>query len=286
MCNINFMWRNRGITKADNVLLEATTYHSWTDNDHGEGYLTSTGKIVKSLAKISPVQENVLGAKWIIYHERWGTSGGTNLENTQPIETDQLVFIHNGMMNVTTQVDKSDSRVVAEQISALIKDGMPFVQAFKQVIDDTSGSKSIFVFDKKAKELYYYKNYVTSFYFVQAKGSVFASTSEENVKYVAGRLGIDVKKVIAMKSDVLMRVCNTGVWKEVEKVVDKPMPVIKTIVSTVKNVIKGDFKEYDDDSESKDKDISFGGSYFDPDKYQDKLYGFNVDGFNSRGDYH
>ena len=220
MCNINYLWHRNGISKRDVAMLEAVTYNSWLGNDDGEGYLLSDGSVTKSLVKLFPVKEQkMLGKKWTIWHERRISHGLANVENTQPIETDRIVLLHNGVMQIDGAKDKSDSWHFAQKITGMMNEGKDLFEAFKICVKEVEGSKSIFVFDKRAKKLYYFKNAQTSFY-VCGKGElVFASTDQQNADYVAQLIG--AKPASEVIANTIYEINSDGDWKAKWKFVPK-----------------------------------------------------------------
>jgi len=218
MCNINFVWKANSIKEIDLIALEAVTYNSWTGNSHGEGYLLSNGLVKKSLDKIHPyLEKNILAKKWVVFHERYTTHGGNTIENTQPIETDRIVFLHNGVISITAPADTSDSRMVAEDITKLMNAGTPFKEAFCKVMRENSGSKSIMVYDKQTKKLYYYKNSSSSFYYLYHGDMFFGSTTKENVEYMSKFYGMNAK-IHSMVDNRLQLIGNDGTWSILCKV--------------------------------------------------------------------
>lgn len=220
MCNINILWKEKEITPFDLPFWEAATYNSFLDNKHGEGYLTPQG-IQQSLGKIVYAREPLAHTKWIVSHQRLATHGGINLTNTQPLNMEHIVFIHNGIMQTDDVKGKSDSRIVGEKINDLMNKGQDFTRSFLQVMNEVAGSKSIVCYDKSRKKLYYYKNSSTSFYLVRGKHMFYASTSKENAEYA--RQYYRIGKPFEPKAGILYEILEDGSWQKRAKVKEAKM---------------------------------------------------------------
>jgi glucosamine 6-phosphate synthetase-like amidotransferase/phosphosugar isomerase protein len=256
MCNINYLWKKKGITKKELSILEVISFNSWLDNNDGEGYLTSKGQVNKSLTKIHPImQKDLLENCWTIWHERYTTHGGNVIENTQPLETEKIVFIHNGVMQIKGDSNKSDSRLVAEKITELMKT-KSFVNAFIEVMNNVSGSKSIFVFEKQTKKLYYYKNYSSTFKMIKGETFCFGSTNYQNIEYLQLINKNEKIEEVKIEDGVLYEVRGKS-FIPISKSEEKRKEVIKEVI----NVPQIKIEEYEQICIGETKQDMFGNKF-------------------------
>lgn len=210
ICHINFLWKKGGLKSKDLPFLDVITFNSFDSNSDGEGLLTPTSIIKRSQARVIPSKHasQIINQQFIIYHERLGTHGQKNADNTQPIKIDDIVFIHNGIMYGNFDKQKSDSYLVCEKITKELgnEDRTELPKILKRVFESEHGSKSVFVYDQKTNKLFYYKNSATSFYFVQSQDVLFCSTSKENVEYARLYYDIAKKKIVETQDDTLFEV--------------------------------------------------------------------------------
>jgi len=146
----------------------------------------------------------------IIIHTRFATQGGISLENTQPCEVGSKVLIHNGHFSKFYDTKKSDTLMACESLNRLGIE--PFIDSLKEIdgdYEDTIDNKlynkygidrydygydslestypyqtkggnnwySMFIYDKKTKELVYTKSDSTTFNTITSGGYKIGYTS-------------------------------------------------------------------------------------------------------------
>ena len=128
--------------------------------------------------------------------------------NNHPFELNKLVLVHNGVVkNVDSLKDEfkikteivTDSFVILFLIDKFLKESelkeklkrtkrnrtQLIINAIKKTTDLIEGFYSVFLFDKKEKKLYYFRDDIGSFYFYKPnKNILLGSTSFKNFEYV------------------------------------------------------------------------------------------------------
>lgn len=136
----------------------------------------STEKIAKELyQRQMKLQKN----EFIIMHFRLATKG--NLEtNIQPIITDDFITIHNGVFTSLGDETRSDTTEFTQNLEIIynlahIKNGKEEEQFIETFLDITAGWYSTFIYSKKRRKLYYFKNGASFFAFAD---NIMYSTKE------------------------------------------------------------------------------------------------------------
>ena len=130
----------------------------WRTNKDGAGYMyANNGKIIikkelESFDKFFSMYEE----DWkenqdrnFVIHFRFKTHGSVNLDNTHPFMIqDDIAFCHNGIINIETYEDKSDTRVFGEGVLEYIPNLKEMIQnpGLQFLIESSIGwSKLIFL---------------------------------------------------------------------------------------------------------------------------------------------
>lgn len=113
------------------------------------------------------LQDNLEKNQLLLMHFRIATSG-KNGKNTQPIEKENYIVIHNGIFTAKGDEKMSDTAEFTKDISnkaKKIKNLTPKKEKsiITREINSLSGSYSIFIYSKLTGRLYYYKNEKTNF---------------------------------------------------------------------------------------------------------------------------
>lgn len=210
MCNINVFIKTDEQTEKEVLdltsFLSNVTTNSYLMNSDGDGfYFSSSDYLTKSPNKI-----NILGfikeiqdSKFIISHQRIATSGKTE-DYLQPFSNEDFVLVHNGILSCFVRGEKSDTYALFLDFNKEFKLGnektreLNIVKSLQTLLNNAYGSYSICLYDKKTKNLYYFKNSMTDIHIYRSKDKkeVFITTSKENVDYldIYGKFGkIDIK---------------------------------------------------------------------------------------------
>lgn len=194
MCNLNILItkkRNRQITP----FLMAVTSHSFARNNDGEGiYIKSIDKIIKSKSKINyfDYQKDIETSDIVITHQRLSTSG-FEIDFNHPFENKEFVMVHNGIINQFKRNEGSDTygfwlsfNESMMPITSLNKSDRDdrIRKSIKKLFKDDSGSYSIFIYDKKTKQSYYFKNDSTSINFYKNDDYLFITTNDDNKTFL------------------------------------------------------------------------------------------------------
>lgn len=120
-------------------------------------------------------------------HTRLETSGNNKKQsNNQPIETEEIIIIHNGIITNYNQINKKfgfnentelDSFVINELLEYYLSNYNP-QEAFKETLNEIEGELSVFIYFKKIKKYLIYTN-TGSIYFTGTKSRINIFSSEE-----------------------------------------------------------------------------------------------------------
>lgn len=187
MCNLNLLIKAEiGKNKEDYTgFMSVVTSVSYNSNGDGDGvYFEGTNNIKRSGYKINLLNfgRDINKSHFILSHQRLATHGLTE-EYTQPFYNKRFIFGHNGILGGFVVGEKSDSHGVFEKFKEKFEKEKDISQAIKDIFkEEVSGSYSIFIYDKKEKDLYYFKNEKTNIHFFRnkEKSILFITTRENN----------------------------------------------------------------------------------------------------------
>lgn len=187
MCNLNLLIKAETHKNTDKFFnfLSCATAASYNSNGDGDGiYFDSNNTLVKSKNKIDLLRFRDLidKSRFILSHQRLATHGKT-AEYTQPFISKRFVFGHNGIMPSFSDGVFSDSFGFFKKFIKEFNNTRSITTSIKRIVNNQRiGSYSIFIFDKKKKELYYFKNSSTSIYFftTENKDLLFVTTRRDN----------------------------------------------------------------------------------------------------------
>ena len=203
MCNINII---KSITNRKSARLtecmNVVSFNSFLSNKDSEGFYCEDFKVKRSLDKQVMKGEHSL----IVSHQRISTSG-KNAEMTQPLESKNFILTHNGVMRTLNgisigNVKESDTYEYLQKFEEYYALSGDTIKTIQQICKETTGSYSIVLFNKKTKEFYYYKNYITNMYIAKSKSYLMLSTKEENVEYMQKYFGGESERE-AVKHEVI-----------------------------------------------------------------------------------
>ncbi len=221
MCNLNFIWkRNNRKSKKVTSLMNILSWASYQKNDDGDGIVTENYNIIKQNEKYVIKKPH----SFILSHQRLATSG-KNDDMIQPLESDNFIIAHNGVINELGDKDKSDTYEYLMKLEEEYKNCKDIIKTIQNVNKTIRGSFSILLIDKNTKKLYYYKESHTKMYMTKNDDFVVMSTKEENIDYAMTYLNMDSKKLI-MNPYVIVDVYDD--LKVIGEFEEKPTTVIKT----------------------------------------------------------
>lgn len=203
MCHINIIYAKTKHNKKYNELLNVLTFHSYTKNSDGDGFLlvdiNNNTTTLKSRNKII-FDTDALKFKLIATHQRMATSGLKD-EYIHPHESNDLILIHNGVLSGLTDGEKSDTRIYTENLQTEYNKTNDLIQAIKNVNLNVSGSYSILVFNKRNNKAYYFKENSTNMFLIENDHVLIATTSKENAEYARVFLNIEnnIKEIEPLK---------------------------------------------------------------------------------------
>ena len=172
--------------------LNNVTAVSYSINDDADGsYFNVTDRLVKSDNKVnlSLYFDDILKSNFILTHQRIATSGRTDKYH-QPFNSDEFVFLHNGIISEFAENEQSDTYGFMTRFIEAFKGTKKktredkVIYAIKKVLDDVSGSYSIGLYDKKKEILYYFKSYSTDIKFYKNKKYIYITTSDFNERFL------------------------------------------------------------------------------------------------------
>ena len=120
-------------------------------------------------------------------HTRLETSGNNkNPFNNQPIETNEIIILHNGIITNYNQINKKfgfnkntelDSFVINELLQYYLSN-YNVLDAFKKTLNEIEGELSVFIYFKKVKKYIIYTN-TGSIFFTRTNSRINIFSSEE-----------------------------------------------------------------------------------------------------------
>lgn len=196
MCNINLVFRkDRKVEKRLNSVINTMSYESFKDNDDAQGFLGLIETEDGLEYYLEKTYNNYVYSKpsfLIMSHQRLATSGLKKPElNTQPLESKDLIILHNGVLSELGAEKKSDTHMLLKDLQKKYDETKDTIKTIKEVMKEVSGSFSILLFNKETNQLYYFKNDYTSMFKVSNSKYIVLSTSKENADYASCVLGIN-----------------------------------------------------------------------------------------------
>ena len=234
MCNVNVIFKGKKSTNEDSMkitaLLQSASAHSFIVNDDGDGAYFDTGVLAKSKNKMNYVQymKDIRDSNVILTHQRYATSGHSE-EYIHPFEIGDFILIHNGVLSGFEQKGNSDTYMfcqkLLEEFESVIEHKKDreeaLVYAIKELLDDTYGSYSIFIYDKITNDTYYFKNGTTSIYAYGWDNFVFFTTERDNEDFMHLLESENDWNIYSISPYVIYKIYteeNFVGWKEVGKI--------------------------------------------------------------------
>ncbi len=213
MCNINIIVNKSEKYKNLLFVLNSITKESFKNNNDGEGFIEIDKKgeifIKKDVNKIKYNKEKI---NIILTHQRKSTSG-FGAENTHPHESKNFLMLHNGVIFNESDHKKSDSRIYLDNLQKIYNNLGNTINSIKKSENSLFGSYSIVLFDKKHKNIYYYKNDLTSMYFIDTNDVLIMSTDLNNMLLVCNILKIDNKEIKHAHDNTIYEISKNGLFK-------------------------------------------------------------------------
>lgn len=165
MCNIHFIKPINGKIKEEHIeqLLKMLDTSSTVNRD-GFGMFTPKQKY-RIAKKYEPttyitnkITETLMDADFIVGHSRYQTTGKITLKHTHPLETANLLFVHNGNITNFKQIHKDiehDTMAIGYAIEQELAKGSKIVKAISKGLGNLCGYLSMFIYHKKSKRLFY-----------------------------------------------------------------------------------------------------------------------------------
>lgn len=201
MCNINVLVK---VGKGEKLFspFVASVENSFRTNNDGDGvYFSYNNTVVKSVKKIDLIdyREIFMKSDFIVSHQRLATSGLVNEDMAHPFTNNEIVLVHNGVLDNMGNETKSDTAVFFEKLWKNFKRykdrfsrSEAMIKAIQKTTKKSSGSLSIAVYDKIARKLYYFKNSGTTIKNVAGEidGTkfLFLTTSFTNIDFFSMRM--------------------------------------------------------------------------------------------------
>jgi len=206
MCNINLIYRkDKTASYKIPELMNIISFYSFVDNNDGEGcvyFLNDDLLIKKSVNKLRYSKPT-----WfLVSHQRLATSG-YNAKNIHPIETKDLLILHNGVIYDFGDEEKSDTYYLAEMLQKHYKKYKDVSKAVRRITKEIYGSYSVVVIEKKTKKVFYFKNDRTNMFILNSKNYIIMSTERANVSFAKYWLKC-VGKIKRVESNYVYDVLN------------------------------------------------------------------------------
>lgn len=179
-------------------LMNTVSWLSYDDNNDGEGYLKMSREGVDLGRKL---EKHIFRDKahTLVTHQRWSTSGSVIVDYVHPFETRDLVVFHNGVLDCA-EGSHSDTYIYAKMLQEEFVATKGDIKAtIENVHKKVEGMYSVVIYLKKAKQLLYFKNSTSNFYFAKFNNYLVASTKKENVDYACKYLKYSKKRIYTPK---------------------------------------------------------------------------------------
>ena len=230
--------------------------------------------------------ENLKGS-FIIGHNRFKTNGDAkdNLNN-HTFKSKNFILVHNGIISNYKALKKlmgfeyakeTDTTIIIKLLEHYYKDSSNTIEAIKKTAEMLKGSYSVLLYDRNTKEIFYFKNSSTSFYFClitnkEREYILIGSTNAENLKdiytsdlMIFKKEDFKEKLIIKAKSETIYLIDNSQIKevatfkentindflggyefnkKDKKKHNEKTKELIGDFITEVKGVIHNDFKYY------------------------------------------
>lgn len=204
MCNLNILLKkdtNQKLIKPEHVerflYLVADSYASNRDSEGMFIVEPNTWLMRKAEYKVAWHKDfdRMLRANALINHTRISTSGKT-FDNCQPFidEKQDWVFMHNGVLTLSLPDTKgaSDSKIYYDKLLEYLDEMAPedaITKMHKEHV--TSGSFSLYLYNVRTHESYYWKNSSTSMYMVENDDIAVLSTNNARDDFFTERAGFE-----------------------------------------------------------------------------------------------
>ncbi len=172
----------------------------------GHNRFTTIGECVEYQKEIlipSPVNTFNQCNPWISFKNLWKNAGKeeeiSKNYNNHPFKIGELLLVHNGTIynykklkrkyKIQTEIE-TDSYVILALINHFLKESQQkdrvdkIVDAIKRTTNRLGGNYSVILYDKKTKNMFYFRSEYTSFTFhIIGKDLIIGSSNEKNLNY-------------------------------------------------------------------------------------------------------
>lgn len=200
MCNLNIFIKTDKCfdEELDNVFASffiSSVSNSFVTNNDGDGiFFSSNNSIIKGENKINlmPYLEEMSKSNFIISHQRLATHGKTE-KYVQPLDNGEFVIAHNGVLTSYIYGNSSDTanfftnfQIYFNQQPKNKSRDKKIIDTIKELLDEKHDRYSIALYDKKMKEMYYFKNDTTliNIFRDYTKESFYLTTSWRNEDFL------------------------------------------------------------------------------------------------------
>lgn len=185
MCHINLVYlkNNKTLNKSDKTFLKFVLLYSYIKNPDGWGFYNGSyfkSKDVKDIYNLKI--KDLLKNGFALTHFRLATNGALNIRNVQPFLSKDLVLVHNGVLPFY-DLEKSDSFILFEKLNEKYKTNKDIYQIVRSILDKTTGTFSIVIYEKKKKTFYYVKNTGTTINLFEYENFYLLSTKDYSLIY-------------------------------------------------------------------------------------------------------
>lgn len=223
MCELFFAYNTKG-KLADESIIELLRFAKYNADRHNDGFgvFRDDGQIYKVPKQFRSKQFKrafrfCKGAKFIVAHIRTKTQGEKCYKNTHPFALNKFVLAHNGNLTNLEHKTKTDSEMALRKIYHQ-KKARKTVTKIKRAFKDIEGWYSIFCYDKKDKDLYYFRTTAGfTFAYFPALNTIFGATDEDVLKAMFAELKMGVfwvrkynRTIFEPEEDVIYKIGSNG----------------------------------------------------------------------------
>ncbi len=219
MCNLNFYVEKNNVKKRETAeLYNIMSNTSFLKNNDGSGYVILDKKILLKKSKKPSIIKKPISN--FFTHQRLSTKGLLE-KYIQPLNSKNFILLHNGTFKNLGNEDISDSKIFLTLLEKEYKkeykkyknielyENKLIEEILKKLLKENKGAYSIILIKKDTKKVYYFKNHLRKFYYIDNKNFVAGSSIKENLEMIKNYKKIK-NKIKVPKINTLYEISKKG----------------------------------------------------------------------------
>jgi len=171
MCELHFIYPlNRNVNKKDlselvSMLLDASSFNM-------DGFGVTNGNTIFRrgcryvMQYDKPIFNLFNSSRFVVAHNRYTTAGAVKKTNSHPFFNKRFIWMHNGHISNYSLLSEKygfkninvDSQIIGELLFRRCKNKTNILPDLKKTLEELTGGFSVFLYDKKTGNLYYFKH--------------------------------------------------------------------------------------------------------------------------------